>query len=87
MNRDINLKDAHNQALKGIVGHARIGRIPCYDYMIEYFECIQERLPPCPIELDHFLNESETIVSSNTVRDKAQSSYILWGHVYSQPTP
>ena len=75
MNRRINIQDAHAHALRGISEHADIGRIPFYDYTIEYQRFIGGDAPKSPNDLIHFLATAESISQSEPALEHIKTVY------------
>lgn len=75
MSKRINIQDIHNRALAGIYADAEIGRIPCYDYIIEFSSAQGIRFLQPSCELIQFLEASESIGSSTELSDLINSIY------------
>lgn len=77
MNRRINIIDAHRHALNSISNDAAIGRLPCYDYAIEYYSFLGKQAPTPTRELIHYLDECDRI-------SDVESTQKLIEHIYAK---
>lgn len=75
MSRRINIQDAHAHALSGVSAHADIGRIPFYDYAIEYQNFVGGDAHEPPNDLIHFLATTESISQSKTALEQIEEVY------------
>lgn len=75
MNSHYNMCDAHARALCGIREDAAIGRLPFYDYTIEYSAYFGQKAPKPSLELIRFLQDCEKIGDSKQEQNEIESIY------------
>lgn len=75
MNRHINIIDAHWNALNSIRDDAAIGRLPCYDYAIEFYDICGATAPEPPLELIQYLEGCEPISGVEYSRNLIKRTY------------
>lgn len=75
MNNQYDVSKAHEQALRSIQTDADIGRLPFFDYAIEYFAYLDQKLPEPSLELIEFLQRCEKIGESQKERNAIESIY------------
>lgn len=75
--------DAHRHALRGIRTDASIGRLPFYDYAIDYFSYMGRKAPQPTGELVQFVESCETLGESRDAKSRVESIY----GQYSLPIP
>lgn len=64
MNQRYNVSHAHVHALREIKDDAAIGRLPFYDYAIEYYAYFDQGAPESSLELISFIESCEKIGDS-----------------------
>jgi len=75
MSQRYDISDAHGRALWRIKGDAAIGRLPLYDYAIEYCAYFDQKAPEPTAELLNFLESCEKIGESRLIEDAITSTY------------
>ena len=75
MSRKVDLQAVHERALARVSLDASIGRIPFYDYSIEYQSALGLPFHSPEPELIHFLEYSEKIENSKNACEKIERCY------------
>ena len=75
MNQRYNMCDAHARALHGIQEDAEIGRLPFYDYSIDYLAYFGEQPPEPSLELVGYLENCQKIGESSKAKSAMESIY------------
>lgn len=75
MSQHYDICDAHGRALQGIREDAAIGRLPFYDYAIEYFAYFELKAPEPSGELLDFLQGCEKIGDTKHTQRSIESIY------------
>lgn len=75
MNPRYNVADAHSRALRAVKDDAEIGRLPFYDYTIEYCAYFEQKAPEPTAKLLNFLESCERIEDSHRIEDTIKSVY------------
>lgn len=75
MNKQYNVINAHAQALRGICEDAALGRIPFFDYTIDYLNYFGQQAPESPPALIRHLETCEKIGDSAEARSWIESIY------------
>lgn len=76
MSQRYDISDAHRRSLRAIKEDAAIGRLPFYDYSIEYCAYFGQKAPEQIPELLSFLESCEKIGDSERERSAITSVYI-----------
>lgn len=75
MNQRYNVSIAHDRALRAIKDDAAIGRLPFFDYALEYYAFFDKKAPEPTVELISFLESCEKIGDSKAVLRGIESIY------------
>lgn len=75
MSREIDLQVVHERALAKVSQDASIGRIPFYDYLLEYQSALGLPFQNPDLDLIHFLESSEKIGDSKNAGEGIEKCY------------
>lgn len=75
MTQSLQRKAAHMNALKGILQHASIGRVPMLDYACEFARNSDNSMPDSPVALIEFLDDTEKIKDDSLAHRSIQQAY------------